>query len=451
MSEQQPIFPCKFLPSDGRHCRLLGLYPQRQNGLWMQRIKILGGILTGDQWQALAELNRRYTPSVPLLLTTRQDIEFHNVSAEAVPLLQADLARHGFSGLGACGDTLRNITVCPGSGLCDKTPDLIPFAWSLRKVLEQYEGIYSLPRKFKISFSACPMACAQPWINDFGVICSSSGQGEINIQLIGAGSLGPRPQTGINIKEHGRAEDILPLALAAIRLFDKYGDRTNRNKARLRHVRERVGDSEFMALLQDELRNTSTTSIPVLPEISVPPLNLHHVIDLNLWYGGLSSDYAEAIAYIMREENIIVRPQTHHRLSLFARDKDRARRVVLDNPVLAHLVNGPDVVSCPGTTYCARALVNTHAVEKAIREQVSECTQHAIRISGCPNSCAQSAVADIGLIGKIRTDHSGRRREGFSVVTGGGMGKTPMLARQYMRFIAADEVPTVIKQLIAKG
>ena len=450
MSEQPPIFPCKSLPSDGRQCRLLGLYPQRQAGLWMQRIKVLGGILTGDQWQALAELNRRYTPSAPLHLTTRQDIEFHNVSADEIPLLQADIARHGLSGMGACGDTLRNITVCPGSGLCAETPDLIPIAWALRKMLENYHGIYSLPRKFKISFSACPKACAQPWINDLGFVFSRN-HGEAAIQIICAGSLGPRPQTGINIKEHGRVEDILPLALAAIRLFDKFGDRTNRNKARLRHVRERVGDSKFRVLFQDELRNTSAISIPALPEISVPSPNLLHVIDLNLWYGGLSSDHAEAIAYIMREENIIIRPQTHHRISLFARNKDSARRTVLDCPSLAELANGPDVASCPGTAYCSRALVNTHAVEKAIREQVSECTQHAIRISGCPNMCAQSAVADIGLIGRIKTDQSGQRKEGFSVVTGGGMGKTPTLARQYLSFITAEEVPSLIKQLVAKG
>lgn len=450
MNNQQPIFPCASLPADGRECRLLGLYPQRQEGLWMQRIKILGGILTCDQWKTLAELNRRYTPSAPLFLTTRQDIEFHNVSTAVIPELQAELARHGLSGLGACGDTLRNITVCPGSGLCEGTPDLIPLAWELRKKLEKYQGIYSLPRKFKISFSACPKACAQPWINDLGFVFSGNHK-KTSFQIIGAGSLGPRPQTGISLKESCHTEDILPFALAAIRVFDKYGDRVNRRKARLRHVRERLGDSQFVALLHDELRNTPPDLFASLPEVSFPAFNLHHAVELNLWYGGLNSDQAEALTNIMNQENIIVRLQTHHRISLFARDKNRARQVILDNPVLTHLANGPDVVSCPGTTYCARALVNTQAGEKAIREQVSKGVQHAIRISGCPNMCAQSAVADIGLIGRIRTDQSGQRREGFSVVTGGGMGKTATLAREYMSFIAAEEAPSLIKNLVAKS
>ncbi len=450
MPSKPPLFPCKSLPADGRECRLLGLYPQRQEGLWMQRIKVLGGILSSAQWRALAELCRRYTPSAPLLLTTRQDIEFHNVTPAEIPLLQAELARHGLSGIGACGDTLRNITVCPGSGLCDKTPDLIPVAWALRKKLEDYQGIYSLPRKFKISFSACPKACAQPWINDLGFVFSRN-HGETAIQIIGAGSLGPRPQTGMSLQENCRTQDILPFALAAIRVFDKYGDRVNRSKARLRHVRERIGDAQFKALLLDELRNTKADLLPGISEDPFPGRNLLHVMELNLWYGGLHPDQAQALAHITQDESIIVRLQTHHRISLFARDTDFARRIVLDCPSLAQLANGPDVVSCPGSTYCARALVNTHAVETAIRAQLSGGNRTAIRISGCPNMCAQSAVADIGLIGRVRTDQMGHRREGFAVVTGGGMGKTPTLARHCMGFIASEDAPAVIKKLVAKS
>jgi sulfite reductase beta subunit-like hemoprotein len=450
MIQQKPIFPCKTLPSDGKECRLLGLYPQRQEGLWMQRIKILGGILTHEQWSALAEICRRYTPPAPLLLTTRQDIEFHNVSAEAIPLLQADLAHHGLSGIGACGDTLRNITVCPGSGLCDKAPDLIPLAWALRNALESYQGIYSLPRKFKISLSACSKACAQPWINDLGFVFSLD-NGCATVKLIGAGSLGPRPNTGICIEENCQPEDILPVTLAAVRLFDKHGDRTNRSKARLRHVRERAGDSQFIAMFHEELQNTKKESLPPLPAVTLSNLRLHHVIDLNLCHGGLTPDQADAIAFIMCSENIVVRPQTHHRISLFAQDAAHALEAVHDNLFLKDMVNGPDVVSCPGTTYCTRAIVNTHSVEEATRTQASDGKNVAIRISGCPNMCAQSAVADIGLIGRIKKDADGNKVEGFSVVTGGGMGKTPELAKQYSSFIAAEEAPTFINELVAKS
>ena len=448
--QQKPIFPCKTLPPDGKECRLLGLYPQRLEGLWMQRIKILGGILTHEQWSALAELCRRYTPSAPLLLTTRQDIEFHNIPAEAIPLLQADLAHYGLSGIGACGDTLRNITVCPGSGLCEKAPDLIPLAFTLKNALERYQGIYSLPRKFKISLSACSKACAQPWINDLGFVFSQDHVCK-TVKVIGAGSLGTRPNTGICLEENCQPEDILPITLAAVRLFDKHGDRTNRSKARLRHVRERAGDSQFIAMLHEELHNTKKESLFDLPEVTLSNLSLHHVVDLNLLYGGLTPDQIDAIAFLMRSENIVVRPQTHHRISLFAQDAVRALKAVHNTLLLKDMVHGPDIVSCPGTTYCVRAIVNTHSVEKAIRTQIDAGKTGAIRISGCPNMCAQSAVADIGLIGRIKKDADGNKVEGFFVVTGGGMGKTPELAKQYHSFISSEEAPTFIKELIAKS
>jgi sulfite reductase (ferredoxin) len=162
MPVQAPVFPCTTAPASPHMCRLLGLYQQRQEGLWMQRVKILGGILTHEQWAALAALCRCYTPSAPLLLTTRQDIEFHDVSTEAIPLLQAGLARICLSSIGACGDTLRNITICPGNGLCENTPDLIPAAQALRKTLESYQGIYALPRKFKISFQRAQKRVPSP-------------------------------------------------------------------------------------------------------------------------------------------------------------------------------------------------------------------------------------------------------------------------------------------------
>jgi sulfite reductase beta subunit-like hemoprotein len=320
----------------------------------------------------------------------------------------------------------------------------------MRNTLEKYQRICSLPRKFKISLSACAKACAQPWINDLGFVFSWD-NGCTTIKLIGAGSLGPRPNTGISLAENSHPGDILPLTLAAVRLFDKHGDRENRSKARLRHVRERAGDAQFIALLQEELQNTKKEPLPTLPAATVSNLGLHHVADLNLCHGGVTPDQAEAIASLMRTEKIVVRPQTHHRISLFAQDTARALKAVQDNPFLKDMVNGPDIVACPGTTYCTRAIVNTHAVEKAARAIVSECSHTAIRISGCPNMCAQSAVADIGLIGRIKKDADGNKVEGFSVVTGGGMGKTPALATQYHSFISSAEAPLFINKLVTKN
>jgi sulfite reductase beta subunit-like hemoprotein len=447
MSSQRPIYPCTTVPESAAEARLLGLYPQRQEGWWMQRVKIPGGILTHEQWRALADSCRRFTPSAPLLLTTRQDMEFHNLTAEAIPRLQSELAHAGLTTVGACGDTLRNITLCPGNGLCRDAPDLTLAARALGSFLESFSGIYSLPRKFKISLSACSRACAQPWINDLGFVISRE-KGSLHVTAIGAGSLGPRPVTGMLLYENLPAQDICALSLAAIRVVDTHGNRENRGKARLRHVRERLGNEQFHELLDSELRAVKNeTQPPALPVIC-PELNLTHALDLNPVCGMITPGHAEAIADLARSKDMVVRPQTHHRLSLFARDAAAARAAIEKNPYLKQLAHGPDIVSCPGTTYCSRALVNTHAMEKALREQMPADGQHAIRISGCPNGCAQSAVAGIGLTGKIKKDSGGSRVEGFSVATSGGMGKTPVLACPEIDFISAEHVPEFMRRLI---
>ena len=142
----EPTFPCTGASTDIDLLKLSGVYAQRQKGLWMQRIKIHGGVLKAEDWRKLAECARIYTPGTPLLITTRQCIEFHTITEETLPALQHELAAAGFTGLGACGDTLRNITLCPGNGLCPGSVDFSATAAATRQVLESFEGIYSLPR-----------------------------------------------------------------------------------------------------------------------------------------------------------------------------------------------------------------------------------------------------------------------------------------------------------------
>ena len=245
----EPTFPCTGAYADSNQLKLSGVYAQRQKGLWMQRIKIQGGVLKAEDWRTLAGLARTHTPGTPLLLTTRQCIEFHNITEEILPALQQDLAAAGFTGLGACGDTLRNITLCPGNGLCPGSVDFSAAAAATRQVLESFEGVYSLPRKFKISFSGCERFCAQPYINDLGFTASVH-DSDVTFRLFGAGSLGAQPETGIELVDSIKPEHIPALALAALRIFNTHGNRTNRRKARLRHIRQELGDEAFIALFK---------------------------------------------------------------------------------------------------------------------------------------------------------------------------------------------------------
>ena len=237
------IFPSDNLPLETKHARLLGLYPQVQDGLWMHRVKVPGGSLTGGQWRALAAIAREFTPRTPLHLTTRQDIEFHDLVESQIGLVQRRLGAAGLTSLGSGGDGLRNVTVCPcAPGAAG--PDLLDLARKIQSALEAMDGTFTLPRKFKIALS-CSHSCGQPWINDLGLVAKNVG-GLWGFQAVIAGSLGPIPATGVTFADFVPAGDCVALAAAALKVFAAHGDRANRNKARLRHVRQRMGDQAFL-------------------------------------------------------------------------------------------------------------------------------------------------------------------------------------------------------------
>jgi sulfite reductase (ferredoxin) len=444
----KPTFPCTAAFDDTVQLKLSGVYAQRQKGLWMQRIKIQGGALDAHAWQTLARLARTHTPGTPLLLTTRQCIEFHNITTERLPWLQKELAQSGFTGLGACGDTLRNITLCPRNNLCPESVDCSAAVDAVRHTLEAFEGVYSLPRKFKISFSGCELSCAQPYINDLGFVAQVRGA-KITVKLIGAGSLGAHPETGIELVDGIAPEHIPALALAALRVFHSRGNRTNRRKARLRHVRQELGDKAFRALFRKEFE-TCTAQVPPGPPLCLSTSAILRAVELNVPCGLLNPEQAEALALILTQSQACSRIQNHHRISIFTADVDTVSAALRRCPELQPLMGGPGIVSCPGTTFCAHAIVNTHAAETALRAQLPADFAIPIRISGCPNGCSHATIAPIGLSGRIQRDADGTPREGFQVLTGGGMGLQPGCAQTYSRFVPTTEIAAFIQTMPAQ-
>lgn len=441
-------FPCERMPEDAGAARLLGLYPQRQEGLWMQRLKVLGGALSAAQWRTLAEVASEFTPRTPLHLTTRQDVEFHDLCADVVPAVQRRLAEAGLSGAGGCGDTLRNLTVCPHSGTAPGAPDVSGLAWEVRRVLEAEPGILSLPRKFKISLSACSEGCGQPWINDLGLVARRKGGGW-GFRVIAGGSLGHKPGTGIEVLDWIEAGAVPPLALGALRLFARLGDRQNRGRARLRHVRERLGDAEFVEALLDGL--TKSRSERKWPEVQLAeaaePMQAR--VALTFANGDVTPEAADALAELAENEDGAVRIANHHQVMIFGRDPETLDGRVAGYGALAEAQGAKVVVvACPGTRWCSRALADTNALAHRIRRELSgELPERwTVCISGCPNGCAHSAVADIGLFGGL-SRRSGGRQEVYRLVAGGGMGHTDRLATERARGLTAEGVVPKLREL----
>jgi len=418
--------------------RLLGVYPQKQDGLFMQRIRIPGGRISWLQWRKIAELALKYTPGAPLHLTTRQDIELHDVTGQSIPDVHEGLAGAALTIFGAGGDSVRNLTVCAGCDLCRDAFDLLPLARLVQSHLEQQPVIFNLGRKFKISFSGCEQACARPWISDLGFIAQANGL----FTVIGAGSLGPKPALGVRFYKDLPAGDILPLCVGALEFFEKLGERQNRRRARFRHVREKLGDRAFLTELDTRFKQAKArqTWPDIMPAATQGHLKLLH--RLQLPNGNINPRQALDLADAAEPKGATLRINLEHGIELYGTEE-------LELPdSLAQFANNPIIIACPGSTTCPRGLANCWAAADRIRKKLTKRqTKHLqICISGCPNNCAQSSVADIGLVGMKRREN-GKLSEHYRLFIGGGNGKNEKLAEP-SSIISARDVTNTIESLL---
>jgi sulfite reductase beta subunit-like hemoprotein len=438
-------FPTPVTPDDPKSQRLLGLYAMKDPGLFMQRIKVLGGRITPDQWRRLARITAAFTPDYPLHLTTRQAIELHGVPSGAAPRVQEGIADAGLTSIGACGDTPRNITLCPAGGLCGGHGDLMPLVLAARTFLEAIPGVDALPRKFKISFSGCREACAQPWINDMGFVATSSGV----FDAIGAGSLGHKPGTGVLLAKGVGVADVFACLLAAVRLFQAHGDRVHRMRARLRHVRERMGNPVFLQLFETELDKARKEG--GFPSVTIPPCpsGLKPIMRLSLPNGDLTPAQAERLADLCDAHSARTTLDNQQGIRVFG-PSSSLQTALAQDALLAGLARPVSVVACPGVTWCTKGIADSRAMALRLREAVERSPRGpsvTVCVSGCPNQCAQSSVASIGLVGLMR-GIGGVRTECFRVLAGGGMGKCPVLGAEVSPALPSAEVPALVQKLL---
>ncbi len=432
MSDRPLAYPCTAVPADSAAAKLLGLYPQRQEGLLLQRVRVPFGRLGLGQWRTMARLAGQHTAGYPLHVTTRQDVELHGVRPEDVPAIQRELAAVGLSTVGAGGDSVRNITACPGGGR--EVPAL---GAAIEAAAAALPWVRALPRKFKVSLSGCGRACAKPWINDVGFYAEQPGV----YRAVVGGSLGAHPRTGLLLPQRLGHREIVPLAMAALRLFQAEGDRANRARARLRHVRERLGDGPFcerlMALLEQE---PQVAERPVAPLPAAEEAQLLRT--LHLPGGNITAEAALALADAVETVRGELRIGLQHDLTIWGQT----------SPTLpagtCPMAQERAVVSCPGSTWCSRGVVDTQEAAARVTASLPEGSGLVVAISGCPNGCAQSAVADIGLVGRVRTI-DGERTACYRLLVGGGRGETATLAQEIHDAVPAAKVPAVVEALAA--
>ena len=364
--------------------KLHGVYPQKQTGLYMQRIKIPGGRIKWPQWRTIAQIQKSFSPDTPVHLTTRQDIELHNLRLDDIAKIQQALIDAGLSVYGAGGDSLRNITVCSGCGLDKDSFDVFDISIAVENYLQSLAITANLPRKFKISFSGCKKNCAKPYLNDIGFTAVS----EEYLEVIVGGSLGPVPALGIKAYDSLVLSDIFAFCRSAVEMFAGLGDRQNRRQARFRHIRQRLGNDVFLAELDKRFKQAIKDQQPKIKLLAKNNSDFKLLHRLNIPDGDISCSDAMLLTELCESGEITARINLEQGIELYG-----SKPLKLPENLKA-FENALIVIACPGAKTCPQGLINCQSIASNIRAGFADKRfddNIRINISGCPNNCAHSA------------------------------------------------------------
>lgn len=447
-----------------------GIYGQRQPGVQMVRTKIPSGMLTARQLEQLALVADEFGGGRGHL-TTRQNIQFHFVPLARVPDLMHKLADVGLTTREACFNTVRNVTACPLAGLShDEVFDVRPYAQKVAYAFLRKSLTDNLPRKFKITFDGCRRDCTAGAINDIGLRAIVR-EGKRGFRMVVGGGLGPLPSEAQLLDEFVPEEFLVSRCEAVIRVFNKYGNRGNKNKARLKFVlRERGWNwvrEEIDKAYNDILTNGGIATPEMVPEgfggheASPQPLGQGALLPVVNGNGSGDAEYDRWRKTNVREQRqagyamVTVRvdqgnlsgAQMRGVAQIAADAGDGLVRIAIDqNLLLAFIPLGSvrrvyqaladldlagagaheidDITTCPGAYSCNLGLTKSMnlgaALERVVRHYDDPLARRlSVKISGCPNSCGHHWIADFGFYGNARKV-DGREIPYYQMLLGGG-------------------------------
>jgi sulfite reductase beta subunit-like hemoprotein len=475
-----------------------GIYSQRQAGVHMIRTKVPAGVVTSRQMRQLAAIADEFAAG-KAHLTTRQNVQYHFVPLPRVADALHKLADVRLTTREACYNTVRNVTCCPVAGITrDEVFDVRPHARRLAFAFLHKELTDSMPRKFKIAFSGCKHDCIGTSINDLGFRAVIR-DGQRGYRVTVGGGLGPLPNESKVLAEFLPEDRIVNLTEAVIRIFNLYGNRKNKNKARLKFVlRERGFDwlkEEVDKQYADILANGGIEMPAEVPEgfgafqqAPAPPAagELLPVIDphasdpeFDAWLESNVEEQKQA-GYAIVTVRVGQGNFNGEQMRGLADIADRAgdgllRFSMTQNVLLGYVAVGSlprvfaalkligladsgaqqidDVVTCPGAYSCNLALTKSMNLGDALSDYLRNETDPqvralAVRISGCPNACGQHWTGDFGFYGNARKIE-GKEVPYYQMLLGGGPDETGVFRFGYaIQSIPAKSVPSAVQRVI---
>lgn len=425
-----------------------GVYGQRQPGVQMVRIKLPYGKMTLAQWKRISDVSDEYSTG-NLHLTTRQDIQIHFVSLDRTPEMWAELEKDDVTIREACGNTVRNITASDTAGIDPEEPfDVTPYAHAMFEYFLRKPVCQEMGRKFKIAFSNTEKDTALTFMHDLGAIPRIKiieGKEVRGFKILIGGGLGAQPHLAITTHEFLEEDLLIPYLEAVLRVFDRYGERNSRHKARIKFLVQKIGIDAFNELVTEEqlalthqhykvdvsLHTSQQFEVTSRQPVDNSPLTAdpfkfqlwkatnvfkqkqegYYAVYVRVPNGNISSVSSRSL--IEKLKDVIaddVRVTINQGLQFRFIKPEHLEYVysVLDSEGFAAAGFGSvaDITSCPGTDTCNLGISNSTGTALALGEVIEEefpeflyNKEITIKISGCMNSCGQHGMASIGFHG----------------------------------------------------
>ena len=439
-------------------------------GKFMMRLRLPNGIITSTQTRTLAEIVQRYGDDGSADITTRQNLQLRGIRIEDLPDIFRRLQSVGLTSVQSGMDNVRNITGSPVAGLdADELFDTRELAVQVQNAItnngQGNPAFSNLPRKFNIAIAGCRDNSVHAEINDIAFVPAyKDGNFGFNV-LVGGFFSAKRCEAAIPLNAWVDPSDVVDLCTAILIVYRDSGPRANRQKSRLMWLIDELGLEQFRAEVEQQL---GRALLPAAPKDEIVWEKRDHIgiwaqkqsglnyVGLHVPVGRLNASdmfdlariaevYGSGELRLTVEENVIIPNVPDSRLASLVQE-----------PLLQHFSIDPAplsraLVSCTGAKFCNFALIETKARAVAmIRELEAELSvPKPVRIhwTGCPNSCGQPQVADIGLMGtKVRKN--GKTLEGVDIYMGGTVGKDAHLGSCVQKGIPCEDLKPLLRQLL---
>jgi sulfite reductase (ferredoxin) len=422
-----------------------GVYGQRQPGVQMIRIKLPYGKVTSNQLLRICDVSDEFSTG-RLHITTRQDIQIHYVDLERTPELWAQLEKDDVTLREACGNTVRNVTASETAGIdIDEPFDVSPYAHAVFQYFLRNPIGQEMGRKFKVSFSASDADTGLSYMHDLGFIAKIE-NGVRGFKVLLAGGLGSQPRHADELFSFLPSDQIIPLMEQVIRVFDRYGERRSRAKARMKFLLKDIGLDAFKELLAKEKTAVPHESYPIdaaayptvnIAQPKIPAVEIKETLAYELWkstnvipqkqegyvaigikvlLGDFYTDKARELAHLVKayaagelrlslRQNILIPHVKEDLVPYFYQELAKLGFVE------AGYNKALDITACPGTDTCNLGIASSTGIsaelERLIKTEYPSYINNpdvVIKISGCMNACGQHNMAHIGFQGmSVRT------------------------------------------------